>query len=60
MAGHPGVVDQGPHQLGDAPGQGGAGIGHAVAHGVAQPDLDVDAALSRSFISSMAKGTQKP
>ena len=45
MARHPGIVDHGPHQLGHAPGQGGAGIRHAVAHGVAQPDLDVDAAL---------------
>jgi hypothetical protein len=45
MARHPGVVDHGPHQLGHTPGQGGAGIRHAVAHGVAQPHLDIDAAF---------------
>jgi hypothetical protein len=37
------VIDEGPDELVHAPGQGGAGIGHPVAHGVAEPDLDIDA-----------------
>ena len=56
VAGDAGVVDHGPHQLGHAPGQGGAGIGHPVAHGVAQPDLDVDAALLAQLHQLDGKG----
>ena len=59
VAGNPGVVDHGPHQLGHAPGQGGAGIGHAVAHGVAQAELDVDAALFPQLHQLQGKGHAK-
>jgi len=37
------IVDEGPDKFIDAPGQGGAGISYAVTHGIAKPDLDVDA-----------------
>ena len=61
VAGHAGLVDQGLDDLGDAPRQCRAGIGHAEAHRVAEADLDVDAGSARdSFISSLAKGMTKP
>ena len=45
LTGDAGILDHGPHEPGHTPGQRRAGIRHAVAHGVAQPDLDINAAF---------------
>ena len=58
-AGHPGVFDHGPDQAGHAPGQGGSGIGHPVAHGITEADLDVDARGFPQFHELDGKGNAK-
>ena len=50
------ILDEGPDDLVHAPGQGRAGIGDPVAHGVAEADLDVDAALLAQLHQLDGKG----
>ncbi len=45
VAGNAGIIDEGPHQFRNAPGQGRARIGDAEAQCVAEPDLDVNPAF---------------
>ena len=56
VPGHARVLDEGPDDLVHASGQGRTGIGDPVAHGVAEADLDVDAALLAQFHQLDGKG----
>jgi hypothetical protein len=56
FAGHTGLVGEGTHDALHRAGQGRAGIGHAVAHGVAQADLDRHAALLAQLHELLGKG----
>ena len=56
LAGHPGLVGKGPHDALHRAGQGRAGPGHAVAHGVAEADLHRHAALARKLHEPLGQG----
>jgi len=51
---------KGVRELGDAARQRGAGIGDAVAHGVAETDFDGDAAFLAEFQELFGKGQAEP
>ena len=56
FAGHTGLIGEGAHDALHRAGQGRAGIGHAVAHGVAQADLDRHAALLAQLHELLGEG----
>ena len=57
---NPGIVNHGPDDLGDAPGERGPGIGHSVAHGIAEPDLHRKLGLLGKTHDILGKGNTEP
>ena len=60
LAGHPQLLVERIADLRDAPRQDGAGIGEAIAHRVAETDLDGDAALLRQLHQLLRKRQAEP
>ncbi|EKD36962.1 MAG: hypothetical protein ACD_75C01309G0001 [uncultured bacterium] len=56
MTGNSRILNECPDELVHASGEGGAGIRHAVSHGVAEPDLNIDTAFLSQFHQFDGKG----
>ena len=59
FAGHTGLVGKAAHNALHRAGQRRAGVGHTVAHGVAQANLDRHAALARELHEPLGQGQAK-